>query len=218
MKTIIRITTIAILASLSVSLAPAADDQQAARAKYAEFAAKLRSGHSSVDWKALRIAAVIGEVEDTTSGGFLAVKNAYAALNDGKFAEALKTSRDIEEHNIADADAHYLAWRSLTGLGREDEAEKERLLLAALFQSITDSGDGKSAKTAWFATTIREEYLFMQAILNVQFQEQRTSVQDGHYFDVVAVKDASGKQMILWFNGDTEMHRQLAAGERANHK
>ena len=213
---IIRSVAIAILASISASSAMAVDDRQAARAKYSELAAKVRAGDLGIDWKALRVAAAIGEVGEPTEG-LLAGEKAYAALNKGEFADALKIGREIEDHNIADVDAHYLAWRSLVGLGRENEAEKERVLLAALLQSNTDSGDGKSVKTAWFATTIREVYLYMGAVLNVQSQEHRTWKQDDHYYDVIAVKDKDGKQMVLWFNCDTEMQRQVAAGERATH-
>lgn len=214
---ILRIAAGFLLMSSIVPLTLAVDDQATARARYAELAAKVRAGDLSVDWKALRVAAAIGEVGESTEG-FAAVQNAYGALNDGKFVDALKTSREIENRNVADVDAHYVAWRSLIGLGRETEAEQERLLLAALLQSITDSGDGKSAKTAWFATTIRETYLYMRAVLNVQFEEHRTAQQDGHFYDVVAVKDKDGKRMILWFNADTEMQRQMAAGDRATHK
>jgi len=214
---IIRIAAVAILASISVSSVLAADDMQAARAKYTELAAKVRAGDLGIDWKALRVAAAIGEVGSGYED-FQNIKNGYSALGQGKFEDSLKIGREVEDHNIADADAHYLAWRSLAELGRHDEAEKERNLLAALFDSIMQSGDGKSAKTAWFAATIREEYLIMASVLNVEFESQHTSMQDGHYYDVVAVKDKDGKQMILWFNGDTEMHRQMATGERVTHK
>ncbi|MFC5863387.1 DUF4919 domain-containing protein [Acidicapsa dinghuensis] len=215
--TIERFTALAVLASILVPAALAADDRAASQAKYAELAAKVRAGDLGVDWKALRVAAAIGEVGDP-SQDFLRVKAGYGALNENKFQDALKAAREIEEHNIADVDAHYIAWRSLTELSNQNEAEKERLILAAIFNSITDSGDGKTAKTAWFAATIREEYMYMGSILNVQFVDHRTSMQDGHYYDVVAVKDKDGKELILWFDGDTEMHRQMAAGERAIHK
>ncbi len=219
MKFSFKNSTLAALGLVALMSLPllAADNRPAARARYAELAKKVRAGDLSIDWKALRVAAAIGEVGDS-SEDMLAGQKATVALNDGKFAEALKICREIEEHNIADEDAHYVAWRSLVGLGREEESEKERVLLAALLQSITDSGDGKSAKTAWFATTIRETYLYMGAVLNVQFVDHRTWKQDGHYYDVVEVKDQNGKQMILWFNADTEMQRQMAAGERAVQK
>ncbi len=195
----------------------AADDRPAARARYEELAKKVRAGDLGIDWKTLRVAAAIGEVGDA-SGSILAAQKAHGLLNEGKFADALKISHEIEAQNIADEDAHYVAWRCLIGLRREDEAEKERVLLATLLQSITDSGDGKSVKTAWFATTIRETYLYMQAVLNLQYVDHRTWQQDGHYYDVVVVKDQGGKEQTLWFIADTEMQRQTAAGERADEK
>lgn len=214
---ICSLIAIVVLAWIVVPAVWAADDRPAAKAKYEELATKVSAGDLSIDWRALRVAAAIGEVGDP-SGDFQRVKDGYGAMNESKFQDALNAARAIEEHNIADADAHYIAWRSLTELSRKDEAEKERLMLAAILDSITNSGDGKTAKTAWFAATIREEYLYMGSILNVQFLNHRTSLQDGHYYDVVAVKDKDGKELVLWFNGDTEMHRQIAAGERAAHK
>lgn len=214
---ITRILAAGILTCIFVSSALSADDMLTARAKYAELAAKVRAGDSGIDWKTLRVAAAIGEVGGE-HGVFQQVQDGYSALEQSKLEDALKIAHKIEADNIADVDAHYLAWRSLVGLGRQDEAEKERALLAALFDSIVQSGDGKSAKTAWFAATIREEYLIMQAVLNVQFLAQHSATQDGHYYDVVLVKDKDGKQIILWFNDDTEMQRQTAAGERALHK
>ena len=207
---------IAVLVLISISTALASEERPAARAKYAELAAKVRAGDLNIDWKALRVAAAIGEVGGAMDEMPL-VQKAYAKLQEGKPEDALKIGREVEEHNIADVVGHYLAWRSLVELGREKDAEKERVVLAALLQSITDSGDGKSAKTAWFAATIREEYLYMGSVLNVEYQDHRTALQDGRYYDVVAVKDKEGKQKILWFDGDTEMRRQLAAGERASH-
>jgi hypothetical protein len=122
-----------------------ADDRPAARAKYAELAAKVRAGNQEIDWQALRVAAAIGEVGNP-SEDFQAIQGGYSAMEQGKFEDALKAARGVEDHNIADVDAHYLAWRSLTELGREGEADKERLLVAAILNSITSSGDGKSAK------------------------------------------------------------------------
>ena len=77
---IIRITAVAILASICVSSALAADDIQAARAKYSELAAKVRAGDLGIDWKALRVAAAIGEVGEPTEG-LLSGEKAYAALD-----------------------------------------------------------------------------------------------------------------------------------------
>ena len=213
---IIGIAAVAVLASVFVPSALAVD-QQAARAKYSEVAAKLRAGDLAIDWQTLRVAAVIGEVGNA-SEEFQAVKSGYVSLEQGKFDDALKLARGVEEQNIADADAHYVAWRSLFELGRQSDAEKERLLLAALMDSIMKSGDGKSPNTAWFAATIREEYLVMQMMLNVQFQAQHSEKRGDHYYDVVSAKDQSGKEMTLWFNTDTDFQRMQTITDRLNHK
>jgi hypothetical protein len=213
---ILRIASIAMLACVCVSSALAVDTQEAARTKYAELAAKVRTGDLGIDWQALRVDAVIGVVGNTDD--FQAVKDGYGALSEGKFDDALKLAQQVEGHNIADADAHYVAWRALVELGRQDDAEKERMLLAALMNSIMKSGDGKSADTAWFAATIREEYLVMQMMLNVQFESQHSQKVGDHFYDVVSVKDQTGKKTVLWFNTDTDFQRMQAITDRFNKK
>ena len=158
----------------------------------------------------------MGVVEDPQD--FQVVRDGYSALNEGKFEDALKDARKVEDHDIADADSHYVAWRSFVGLHRDDDAEKERMILAALMDSIMKSGDGKSAETASFAATIREEYLVMQMMLNMKFESQHSQQIGEHYFDVVAVKDESGKEQILWFNTDTDFRRMDAVTERLKQK
>jgi len=212
---LLTIAAVAILASIPAASASAADEQQSARAKYAELSAKVRAGDLDIDWQGLRVAAVLGEITDARDE-FQATQKGYAALEQEKFADALKIAREIEEHNIADGDGHYIALVALDKLGRRDEQEKERIFLAAFFQSIIKSGDGKSAKTAWFAATIREEYLIMQLMLGVQFEQQHSLSKDGHYYDVVAVKDQNGKEQILWFNTDTDFQRMDLISKRFN--
>jgi hypothetical protein len=213
----IRIVVAVIVASVCVSSALATDNQQVARTKYTDLATKVKAGDLNVDWQALRVAAVIGEVGNA-SEEFQNVKSGYAALEQGKFEDALKLAGGVEEQNIADADAHYVAWRALVELDRQADAEKERMLLAALMTSIMNSGDGKSAKTAWFAATIREEYLVMQMMLNVQVQSQHSQRIGDHYFDVVQVKGQNGKERTLWFNTDTDFERMQLISDRFNKK
>jgi hypothetical protein len=129
----------------------------------------------------------------------------------------LRIAQETERHNVADGDAHVAAWSCLKNLGRQREADKEWSILQALLQSILKSGDGKSAKTAWLAVGIREEYLVMEAVLQVQIKEQRSVKQDGHYYDMVLVTDQSGKDAVLWFNIDTDIELGIRAGDEGHH-
>jgi hypothetical protein len=105
---------------------------------------------------------------------------------------------------------------SLIVLGRQPEADKELSILQALLESITKSGNGKSAKTAWFAVGIQEEYVYMY-VLHLQFKEQHSVKQDGHWYDAVQVTDKSGKNAVLWFNTDTDIELNGRAGTEGHH-
>ena len=193
----------------------ALDDPKVAHAKYDELAAKVNSGDLKVDWRALRLAARVGEVFGDCDP-WEANTRAKASYDKGDFEEALKTAREIEQHSVADGQAHLTAMNSLIVLGRQPEADKELRILQALLESITKSGNGKSTKTAWFAVGIQEEFVYMYA-LHLQFKEQHSLKQDGHWYDAVAVTDKSGKDTILWFNTDTDIELLNRAGTEGHH-
>jgi tetratricopeptide (TPR) repeat protein len=159
-----------------------------------------------------RVGEVYGEYDP-----YDAAKRTQASFEKGDYEEALKIARETEQHNIADGDANVAAWSCLNKLGRQREADKEWSILQALLQSILKSGNGKSAKTAWFAVGIREEYLVMEVVLQVQFKQQRSVKQDGHYYDMVLVTDRSGKDAVLWFNTDTDIALGIRAGDEGHH-
>lgn len=200
-----------IFAMLFTSLpARSLDDPKAARAKYDELAAKVRNGNLNIDWKELRLSARAGEVYGDYDPDE-ATKRAQAAFAKGDFEGALKISQETEHHNIADGDAHAVAWLSLKQLGREGEAADEWSILQALLKSILKSGDGKSAKKAWFVVDTREENLLLKAI-HVQFKERNSRKLDGHYYDAVLVTDQFGDDILTWFNTDTEIEILARAG------
>jgi len=186
------------------------DDPKAAHAKYDELAAKVRSGDLNIDWKALRLSARAGEVYAGYDPDD-AAKRAQASFAKGDFEGALKISQETEQHNIADGDAHAVAFISLKQLGRNSEAANEWSILQALLQSILKSGDGKSAKKAWFVVDTREENLLLKAI-HVQFKERNSRKLDGHYYDAVLVTDQFGDDILTWFNTDTETEILARAG------
>jgi len=193
----------------------ALDDPKVAHAKYDELAAKVNSGDLKVDWRALRLAARVGEVFGDYDP-WEANTRAKASYDKGDFEEALKTAREIEQHSVADGQAHLTAMNSLIVLGRQPEADKELRILQALLESITKSGNGKNAKTAWFVVGIQEELVYIYG-LHVQFKEQHSLKQDGHWYDAVAVTDKSGKDTISWFNTDTDIELLNRAGTEGHH-
>ena len=193
------------------------DDPKVAHAKYDELAAKVRSGDLNVDWQEMRLAAEVGgvagdyDLQDANQKGI-------KAFNDGKFEDSLKIAAEMIAHNIANGDGHFLALISLTHLGRSAEANKEHAMLDAFFGSIMRSGDGKTAKTAWFTVNVHEEYLVIRLLLHMNLKSQSLSSQNGHSYDVMTVTDDAGKESTLWFNTDTDIEMMDNALKASSHK
>ena len=201
-----RVLLIALLTLCCGLSAYGLDDPKVAHAKYDELAARVRSGDTTVDWQALRLAAEVGDVAgdyDLRDANQRGIK----AFNDGKFEDSLKIANEMLGHNIGDGDGHFLAMISLKHLGRQADSDKEHAMLDAFFQSIMKSGDGKSAKTAWFTVNVHEEYLVIRLLLGLNLKSQALSHLDGHDYDVMKVTDDSGKESTLWFNTDTDMQK-----------
>jgi hypothetical protein len=208
-----KLRAILIAASILFCLglsAYALDSPKVAKAKYNVLAAKVRTGDTSVDWQELRLAAEVGSVEGNYDL-LEANTRGNKAFNEGKFDDSLKIANEMLAHNIASGDAHFLAYISLKHMGRQADADKERALLDAFFQSIMKSGDGKSAATAWFTVNVHEEYLVIRLLLKMNVKSQSLSSQNGHEYDEMTVTDDSGKETTLWFNTDTDM--QMMADE-----
>ena len=120
------------------------DSTAVAKSKYDALAVRVAGGDMTVDWRELRLAAVVAGV----NGDFdwnEADKKSQAAFNAGKFDEALTLALSITKHNIASPDGHFDAYVAYKHLDKAAEMEKERAILGGILKSIADSGDGKSA-------------------------------------------------------------------------
>jgi hypothetical protein len=162
-----------------------------------------------VDWRAFRLAAMVGG-----SGEFdwHPVRNQVMQdLDAGKEEAALAAAQQIIAHNMANPEGHVLAMMVLRKMGKDESADKERTIVSAIVASILDSGDGKSAKTAWFTVDPSEEYFVINVVLGLQPKGQALVQQDGHAFDKMTVVDDKGTELTLWFNTDTDMQIMDAA-------
>lgn len=181
----------------------ALDSSVIARQKYDALKIRAMSGDTTVDWQELRLSAQVAGV----NGGFdwrEANKKAMAAFASKDYAAMLKYAREITEHNIANPDGHFAAMVAYKYLGQPEKQAKEKGFVDAIVKSIVNSGDGKSAKTAYFAVTTSEEY-FMLQILGYRPKTQALAHVDGHDFDDMTVLGDGNKEYELWFNTDTDM-------------
>ena len=205
---VFRVLLVSIVVLFTGVAASALPIPKGQRAKYEALAAQVRGGNLDVDWRALRLAAELSGVEGSYDPAS-AYKQGIAACKAGKYGDALRIAQAMEQHNIADGNAHSLAAIALEHMGRSKEVQQERDILDAFFRSIIKSGDGKGADTAYFTVNTREESLVMRQLLLVTPQSHTLAHVNGHSYDVIAAKNAVGRDVTLWFSADTDQQRAM---------
>jgi hypothetical protein len=204
--------TFCLLGCVIVSPAFGLDSAKVAQAKYDALKAKAQSGDINIDWRDIRLDAVVANV-DGDFDWHTANTEGVAAYNTGDYAKALAKGQEIIQHNLANGDGHYLAMVSLKHLGKQEEAAKEKLVVDKILQSILSSGDGKTADTAYFTVSTSEEYFVIRQ-LGLKPKSQSPINNGAHTFDEMTVVDKDGKESTLWFNTDTdtELTRRVGLG------
>ena len=173
---------------------------------------KIRSGDLLFDWKEYRLAAATSSAAEFD---WHPVRTRFMQqLNHDDLQNALKSSEEIKNHNMAEPEGHLLAMIALRKLGREQDAAFEHKVVEAYLQSITASGDGKSSDTAYFVVDEGEEYFFINIVMGVGLPESQALVnRNGHSFDLLKIKNKDGIEQEIWFNVDTSMgHLKEALG------
>jgi Domain of unknown function (DUF4919) len=187
------------------------DSAKVAQAKYDALKAKIQSGDINIDWREIRLAAVVADV-DGDFDWHQSNTEGVRAFNTGDYAKTLQKAQEIIQHNIANGDGHLLANIALKHLGKPAEAAKEQLIIDKIQESILSSGDGKTADTAYFTVSTSEEY-FVIRLLGLRPKSQSPVKNGTHSFDQMTVVDKDGKESTLWFNTDTDTELTRRVGE-----
>jgi hypothetical protein len=187
------------------------DSAKVAQAKYDALKAKVQGGDINIDWRDIRLDAIVADV-DGEFDWHAANTEGVTAFNAGDYAKALAKGQEIIQHNIANGDGHFLAMVSLKHLGKQEEAAREKLIVDKILQSILSSGDGKTADTAYFTVSTSEEY-FVLRLLGLKPKSQSLVKNGAHSFDQMTVVGEDGKEASLWFNTDTDIELTRRVGE-----
>jgi hypothetical protein len=192
-----------LLNCILVSPAFGLDSAKVAQAKYDALKAKVQSGDVNIDWRDIRLDAVVADV-DGEFDWHKANTDGVAAFNAGDYKTALLKGQEIIQHNLANGDGHFLAMVSLKHLGKQEETAREKLIVDKILQSILSSGDGKTADTAWFTVSTSEEYFVIRS-LGLRPKSQSLVNKGEHSFDEMTAVGEDGKETTLWFNTDTDI-------------
>jgi hypothetical protein len=190
---------------------PPSAEHQNAESDYAAMLARVQQGDMSVDFRAFRSAgaqksgphASIIEIGERNAFGKLAVA--------GDWAGALASAKQALDRDYASPVAQYNAMLACAKLQQTNEAASHAKILDVLLDSIRQSGDGKSAETAYFVVTGQEEYVFLARVLHLRPKGQSLVGKGGHYFDCLHVVDpATNQPQDVWFNADFDFGEELA--------
>lgn len=165
---------------------------------YMELVAKIREGDDSVNFGEVRRAYVawINSGAKKESPNRDEMVKAFEAKNFAKGVQLGEKVVDLEMINAGLLGAMADAYRSL---GDGKKAEFFERLMHKARHGLFLSGDGKTAKTAYFVMSIPEEYRVMRE-LGYTVSMQSLMHIDGQAYDVLSGMDDKGKAVEVYFN------------------
>ena len=168
---------------------------------YEDLLAMLKKGDTKIDFRKLRLAFTETKAF-APYGGTEIRKKMNEAYIKKDYNEALKVAQERLNNYYVDIDAHFVALLAYTALGKDKEAEFHRDVVKGLLESILNGADGKTAQTAYFVISIREEYFIMN-YNGFSVSGQALKNQDGHTFDVLTGTNPETKETAsVYFNID----------------
>ena len=186
------------LAAISLWIAPGIPSQEPKKPTYAEMVESAKRGDAGVDFAAMRYAFL--ESGGPYKNGFSNSRELNGLARAKDYEKLLARSNEFISMDFVDIRGHFFAGYALKALGREGEAQKESALAKALVQSILDSGDGKTQKTAYVVINVAEEYALMEW-LGIQPNGQGLSAAgpNGPWYDA-DTGTRNGETITLYFD------------------
>jgi hypothetical protein len=187
------------LAAVLTILAPRA--AAGGPSEYATLVASLKAGNTNIDYARLRISYMDSpeykQAKDTSD----AERAMWDSLHAKDYPKALKNAEEVLESEYVNIDAHYVAFVANEQMGTAEKADFHHAVFKGLVDSIMNSGDGLSPKTAWVVITVHEEYVVLR-VLGMRPGEQSVLHSEGHSYDEMKVKDENDADHTFYFNVD----------------
>lgn len=172
---------------------------------YAKLLLRVKAGDLTVDFKQMRLAYMDSPEYKVAKSTELEANAMIDAINAGDFPSAIKNADVVLADDYVDLDAHFAEYVAHRELHHDAESKFHKDIFDGLLHSITNSGDGKSASTAFVVISTHEEYVVMRVAGLVPGKQTLKKV-DHHSYDVFEASDEkSGQPAVLYFNVDVPM-------------
>lgn len=166
--------------------AAAAEQRKQHQATLAEMIRLAESG-GKVSYAALRAETIYAEDWDFYGNRINGLINQALAASQGKDCETvLEKAEEVIKLDFTVIDAHQLRADCLEDSDRA-KSRIEQKIADGLWDSLTDSGDGESEKTAFVVATWHDEARLLTKYLKLQQRASQTTVRgsNGRYYDII---------------------------------
>ncbi|MEO8648747.1 MAG: DUF4919 domain-containing protein [Acidobacteriota bacterium] len=190
------------LLAVLIFLVIAATAQPAAQAPdYESLLTKAKRGEKGLDYAALRIAYAATSDFNPVVDAKVRVEM-YKLIKEKKFKEAIKLAEAVHKTNFVDISSHMVLALAYAELKDQPKADFHKNTYLGLVNSIINSGDGETAKTAYIVISVPEEYAILDAF-EYKRGTQEVVTENGHKYDVLTVTDTKTNSPVkMYFNID----------------
>jgi hypothetical protein len=185
-----------------VGLAVSGHSQDAKKQTYEQMVESVKSGDPNINFAALRFAFL--ESSSEHKEGFFNSRLLNGLNQQKDYQKLLDTANGFITQDFVDIRSHFSAAAAYKALGHDAEFQKELVIAKGLMQSILDSGDGKSQKTAYVVINTSEEYAVLE-FLGIRSTGQSlilghtNQTSGGPAFDVLHTTQ-NGQNMDIYFD------------------
>lgn len=196
-----------LLLSVVVVFASAPDQPQKAsqdspKPSFAALLERAKKSDATLDFKELRLAYTETSDYSPYGGDRETRQKMFASLNAKEFDKAIESAEKILAKNFVEMNAHFVAYVAHRESGRAEKATFHKFMFDGFVKSITGSGDGKTAETAYVVISTDEEYTLFN-VLGLRPTGQALITQNGHSFDrMTAINPKTNETVIYFFNVD----------------
>ena len=181
---------------------PKKSSQDSPKPSYRELLERVKKSDSTVDFRELRMAYAATTEYSPYGGDRETRQKMFAALNAKDYAGALESAEKMLAKNFVDMNGHFVAYVANRELSHADKATFHKFVFEGLMKSVTGSGDGKSAETAFVVISTDEEYVLFN-FLGLRPAGQSLITQNGHTFDrMTAANPKTNETVVYFFNID----------------
>jgi hypothetical protein len=176
--------------------------QDSPKPTYGALLERARKSDATVDFRELRLAYTETPDYSPYGGDRDTRQKMFAALNAKEFDQAVASAEKILAKNFVEINAHFVAYVANREAGHAEKATFHKFMFDGLVQSITGSGDGKTAETAFVVISTDEEYTLFN-VLGLRATAQALVTQNGHSFDrMTANNPKTNEEVVYFFNID----------------